>query len=144
MEQCSLAFVAAHELTTALESRSKPIVCKRNSVLFRQGQAPVGVYLIRYGEAVLVMESASGGVVMCLRAGPGSVIGLPGVIANEPYSLTALARRGSDVRFTTCEDFTALMTADPSLYPRVLEVLAAEIRAARQALLGLRSPSPEQ
>ena len=131
----SLAFLADDELIEALEPGSKPVVCHEDCTLFKQGEKPLGVYVIQSGGAALVMLSDSGGVVMCVEAGPGSLIGLPGAIANQPYSLTALARRGSEIRFTSSEDLKELLKGNPTLYPHLLKVLAAEVRAARQAIV---------
>jgi CRP-like cAMP-binding protein len=54
---------------------------------------------------------------------------------NEPYTLTATARSGAQLSFVSRDDFTALMQSDPLLSLKVLEVLAAEVRSARQAIL---------
>jgi CRP-like cAMP-binding protein len=79
-------------------------------------------------------ETTSGRAIICLHAGPGSLLGLPGIVANEPYTLTAVARKGSEVRFVTRSDFEDLIRAEPSLNFGVLQVLAAEVRSARLAL----------
>jgi CRP-like cAMP-binding protein len=126
-------FAADHKLLLALEERSLPISCSNDRILFCQEEAPRGLYILQGGEAALTMKSASGKVVMCLRAEAGSLLGLPAIIANEPYSMTAMVRKGSEVRFVTRHDFEDLMRADPSLSLEVLPVLAAEVRAARQA-----------
>ncbi len=135
MKQDTLAFVADQELIQALEKRSQPVSCGEDLVLFRQGAAPNGLFILRSGEATLVMRSESGEEVMCLRVSAGSLIGLPAIIGNKPYTLAATARRGSDVRFVTRVDFEHLTRAEPSLCFKVLEVLAAEVRAARHVLL---------
>jgi len=49
--------------------------------------------------------------------------------------LTATARSGAQLSFVSRDDFTALMQSDPLLSLKVLEVLAAEVRSARQAIL---------
>jgi CRP-like cAMP-binding protein len=83
-----------------------------------------------------MMKSASGETVMCLHAASGSVLGLPGIVGNEPYSMTAMAHKGSEVGFVTRSDFEDVLRTEPLLYPMVLQVLAAEVRTARQALSG--------
>jgi CRP-like cAMP-binding protein len=62
---------------------------------------------------------------------------VPGLIGNQPYSLTAVGRRGAEVSFITSEDFNALMQSELSLMLLVLQVLAAEVRSARMALTQL-------
>jgi hypothetical protein len=48
--------------------------------------------------------------------------------------MTAMVSKGSEVGFVTRGDFERLVNAEPSLYPGVLQVLAAEVRSARLAL----------
>src|SRR5664279_629288 len=92
------SFTADCKLIQALANRSQPIICSEGRVLFKQGEAPTGLYVLQSGEATLMRETASGRAVICLHAGPGSVLGLPGIVSNEPYTLTAMARGGSEVR----------------------------------------------
>ncbi len=128
------SFVADCKLIQALANRSQPISCIEGRVLFRQGEAPTGLYVLQSGEATLMRETASGRAIICLHAGPGCVLGLPGIIANEPYTLTAMARKGSEVKFVSRSDFEDLLQAEPSLNFKVLQVLAAEVRSARQPM----------
>ncbi len=129
-------YAADSALIQALELRSKSISCIQGTTLFRQGDAPIGLFILKSGEANLLMESNAGKPVMCVYAEAGTLLGLPGIIANEPYTMTALVRGGSEVSFVTTVDFEDLIQAEPSLYPMVLKVLAAEVRAARRALTG--------
>jgi CRP-like cAMP-binding protein len=71
------------------------------------------------------------------NVGAGSMLGLPAVVAKEPYSLTAMAREQSEVSFVEMAAFEELMQEQPTLFPKVLEVLAAEVRSARHALTEL-------
>jgi CRP-like cAMP-binding protein len=127
------SFAADCKLIQVLVNRSQPIICSEGCILFRQGDAPTGLYVLQSGEATLVRETASGRAIICLRAGPGSLLGLPGIVSNEPYTLTGMARKGSEVGFVTRGDFEDLLLAEPSLNFMVLQVLAAEVRSARQA-----------
>jgi CRP-like cAMP-binding protein len=127
-------FLADHELIKALRPGSKRLACHKDFVLFRQGEESAGVYVIQSGKTALMMRSDSGGIVMCVEAGAGSILGLPGAIANAPYTMTALARHGSEIRFTSSKDLRELLAANPTLYPRILKILAAEVRGVRQAI----------
>ena len=144
MDQESFAFVADSNLIEALNKKSRQVACGVDQVLFRQGEPPIGVYILRGGEAALIMTSEAGEVVMCLRATAGSLLGLPAIIGNEPYTLTAKARKGSDVSFLSRDDFEELMRAEPSLTLTVLKVLATEVRAARKALSEFKVHTSEQ
>ena len=129
------AFIADPELLQALDSRSEPFLCGQKRVLFRQGDVPNGLYILKSGSAALSMTTTASTEILALDAGPGSLLGLPGLIGNEPYTLTAIAQAGSEVRFLARENFTALMRTDPMLALKILQVLAAEVRSARSAIL---------
>ena len=134
MKLDSSAFVAEQELFEALAKRSSPVNCTDDHVLFRQGEPPQGLYLLRNGYALMTMESPTGDVVMCATAGAGSLLGLPGLIGNEPYSLGAKALKGAEVQFLDKDDFSKLMLSEPALSVKILRVLAAEVRTARMAV----------
>jgi len=131
----SSAFVADPELILALDKQSTPIPCREDRVLFCQGDAPVGLFILKAGEATLTMNSAAGKHIMSGQAAAGSLLGLPGLVGSEPYTLTAIARAGAQLSFVPRENFTTLMRTDPSLALTVLKVLAAEVRSARNAIL---------
>jgi CRP-like cAMP-binding protein len=131
------AFIADSELIEALEKQSSAILCGADRLLFRQGDAPAGLYILRHGVVTLSMTGPAGEEVMSLEAPAGSLLGLPGLIGNEPYTLSAIARKDAELRFVAREDFTGLMKAAPLLALKVLQVLAAEVRSARQAIRGM-------
>lgn len=131
--QVSTAFLADPELIQELEKRAKPIAPGPDRVLFREGDAPVGVYILSKGTARLTNQS-DGEVTFSIRAGAGSLLGLPAVIGTKPYTLTAEALDGAELSLVTSEDFVDLMQTEPALSFRVLQVLAAEVRFARESL----------
>jgi CRP-like cAMP-binding protein len=131
------AFVAGPELLQALENRATAISCDGDCVLFRQGDIPKGLYILGAGEITLTMTSPGGEEVLSFQAHEGSLLGLPGLIIDEPYSLSALAQRGAQLRFISRDEITELMQTDPRLTLKMLEVLAAEVHSARRALSDL-------
>jgi len=130
----SSAFVADPELIHALEENSTPIACGTDRVIFQQGDHPQGLYILDQGEITLTMTSPGGQQVMEIQAHPGSLLGLPGLIGEGPYTLSAIAHDGARLSFVPRDQFTSLMQADPHLSFKILQVLAAELRSARQAL----------
>lgn len=129
------AFLADPELIRALEQRSTPIPCDAERILFIQGDAPAGLYILHKGAVTLTMRTEAGKSIITTQAVAGSVLGLPGLIGNEPYTLTAVAAKGAQIAFVNREDFAAVMQTDPLLSLAVLKVLAAEVHAARDAIL---------
>ena len=128
------AFAADPELVLALEKRSTPVVCATDRVLFCQGDAPAGLYILHKGEATLTMQSPAGRSILSVQAQTGSLLGLPGLVGNQPYTLGATALAGAQVGFIGREEFTAMMQSEPALALKVLAVLAAEVRSARRAI----------
>jgi CRP-like cAMP-binding protein len=129
------AFVADRELIEALEKRSTPVTCAEDSVLFTQGDAAHGLYILHGGDAFLTMAGPKGEPILCMQPFNGSLLGLPALIGNEPYSLTAKALKGAEFSYVKRDDFQKLLEDEPQLPMRILHVLAAEVRAARLALL---------
>ena len=130
----SSSFVADPELIRVLEARAVPLVCNTDRLLFNQDDPAVGVYIVHQGAATLTMNAKDGARIFSVPAMPGSLLGLPALISNQPYSLSAVAHEGAKVSFVGRADFFALVQADPLLSLKMLKVLAAEVRTARQAL----------
>jgi len=76
-----------------------------------------------------------GGVPLVRRTvGAGSLLGLPALMGNLPYSLTAVALAGAEVSFVTQDVFRRLMMSEPKLALMVVQVLAAEVHSARTVI----------
>ena len=129
------AFLGDPELIQALEQRSTPILCDQDRILFRQGDSPSGLYILHKGEATLTMRTWEGESIISLQTTAGSILGLPALIANEPYTLTAEAHSGAEISFVSRDSYAALMQSDPMLPLKILRVLAAEVHSARNAML---------
>ena len=128
------AFLADSELIRALDEHATPIVCDTDRVLFQQDDPAVGLYILHEGGATLSMASQQGQPLFSVQARSGSLLGLPGLVSNQPYSLTAVAHAGARVSFLGRPEFTAIMQSNPALAFKILQVLAAEVRSARHAL----------
>ena len=127
------AFLADSELLSELEKVASKIDCQSDRVLFEQGDPAVGLYIVGTGTTTISLTSESNSTIMKVDVVSGSLLGLPGVLGNQPYSLTAVARKGTQISFVSLMDFSALMESNPSLSLKVLQVLAAEVRTARRA-----------
>jgi CRP-like cAMP-binding protein len=128
------AFVADPELVDALSKQATPIVCDTDRVLFRQGDSADGLYILHDGQATVSMTGNSGETVLSFQTSAGSLLGLPGLVSSQPYTLNAIARAGAKISFIDRAAFTAFMNSNPLLAFKVLQVLAAEVSAARRAI----------
>jgi CRP-like cAMP-binding protein len=131
MKLDSAPFVAEPELIQALKGRSRPVDCTLDRVLFQQGDESVGLYIVHVGQVEMTMCDEDGDAVMRTPALPGSLLGLPAVVGNCAYSLSATAHAGSEIGFVPREEFSRLMLTEPGLAVLILRVLAAEVRSAR-------------
>jgi CRP-like cAMP-binding protein len=131
------AFLADPELIKALDKRATPFTCEEDRILFHQGDQPTGLFIIRKGGATLSMDPGANENAFTCQASGGSLLGVPGLIGNQPYSLTAIAHRGAEISFIAREDFNVLMQSELPLMLMILQVLAAEVRSARLALTQL-------
>ena len=122
------------ELSAAFRRKAVVVTCNDNEVLFRAGEPGNSVYLIISGEVGLLL-SAHGTRGIGFRAKPGSLVGLPAAFSNEPYSMTAIAWKGSEIAVMSRDRFCELIASNGSFSLDVLQILAAETRAARIAIV---------
>ena len=137
-------FVADCELADAVEARSVLSHLERRRVLFRQGERPSRLFLLKAGEVVLTLRMPDGSV-LGFRTAPGSLIGLPAVAGSQPYSMTATASGGAKIHAVSIATFREIIGSNPRLSFRTLEILAREVRSARSliatALVGVSRSS---
>lgn len=93
------SFIADCRLSQALEQRSVSMLFQKGQLLFTQGEAPKGLYILKSGKVSLILAAESGVEVMHLTVGPGSILGVPGVVTKQPYTLAAKAPGGFGSRF---------------------------------------------
>ena len=125
------------DVRSVLDSMASPVTQPKNSLLFTQGDPPVGVYVIRKGAIRLTVKAGESEVLMRV-AHPGSVLGLPGVLSNKPYSLTARAVQACELGFVQADRLIQLVRENPTLGLQVLQLLSEEVRAARGAMANSR------
>jgi CRP-like cAMP-binding protein len=135
-------FVAEREVVEALAQRATPLVCDESCVLFHQDAPPDALYILHEGKATLTMKSQDGKPIMTIETAAGSLLGLPGMIGDQPYTLTATVQAGARVSYIRRAEFTELMQSDPKLSLKILQVMAAEVRSARARVLNTYAGRP--
>lgn len=129
----------------ALGRLSVPQRADGDRILFQQGEPCCGLFILKSGDAVLEMRIDSGPPIVRFEVPGGSLLGLPAVVANQPYSLTATALLGSEVSFVNRTEAMNLLASNAALSLKALQVVAAETRAARLEMASLidqrRKPS---
>jgi CRP/FNR family transcriptional regulator, cyclic AMP receptor protein len=80
-------------------------VFPQGAVIFVEGQAPRGVFMLCQGQAKLSTTSREGKTFILRIARPGEVLGLHSTVTGTPYDLTAETMRPSQLDFVGREDF---------------------------------------
>ena len=107
---------------------------RAGSILFAQGDSASGVYVVCSGKIRLFIRNPVTGVVTFDRlSGPGSLLGLPAVFGDKPYSMTAEVCESGEVAFVPRQHFLDAMEKDGRLCMRCLQLLSDEVRVARGA-----------
>jgi len=73
----------------ALDTMKEPLSCPRNTILFREGQAARGVFILCEGRAKLSVCSESGKRLILRIAVPGEVLGMSAALTGSDYEVTA-------------------------------------------------------
>lgn len=107
------------------------------AILFAQGDEPSGVYLVCSGKVRLFIRNpVTGAITFDRHVEPGSMLGLPAVFGDKPYSMTAEVMEGGEVAFVPRPQFLQMMQSDGQLCMRCLQLLSDEVRVARTAIGG--------
>jgi CRP-like cAMP-binding protein len=125
--------LVSSQLLATFNEHARIIRCAHDEVLFRTGGTAEYVYLLRSGEVALTIPFSNERA-MEFHAKTGALLGLPAAFSNQPYSMTAVAAKDSEVAVIRREEFCGLISSNPSLSLDVLRILAAETRAARLAI----------
>lgn len=116
-----------------LDGIASQISLGENTVVFKQGDSPVGVYVVRKGFVRMTVKVGEKEFLLRL-ARSGSVIGLPGVLGNQPYSLTATTVQETELGFVPAHEFVEAIRSNTALGLQILRLLSEDVRAARMAV----------
>lgn len=99
------------ELAAELDEISYTLLFPTGSVLFVEGEAARGVYILVSGRVKLSICSGDGRSLILRLAEPGDVVGLPGTLAGAAYEVTAAAIGPCHCTFVKREPFLRFMRA---------------------------------
>ena len=129
-------------LWAALEEVSTRIAVPKGEVLFQQGEAGRGVFLLREGRVKLSLHAAGRKKVPYRIVGPGSILGFPATLSNAPYSLTAENLADCELGFAPADDVINLLSKRSDLCFQAVEIVAHEVRKLRRRQAALLSDVP--
>lgn len=125
---------------------SRPMVTAvehpRGDVLFLEGQAARGAYILCHGRVKLSSCSGEPRALITDIGAPGDVLGLSAVISGNPYEATAETLEKCRLIFIRREDFLRRLDEQAGAWMHVSRQLSRSYRAAhRQAVMLGLSPS---
>lgn len=100
---------------------------KRGTVLFSEGQAVRGLYLVRTGGVKLSISSAQGKVLVLRIARPGDLIGVSSALNGRPYESTAETVEQSRLTHISLSAFAAASAQSSEFSQLVMSALNEEL-----------------
>lgn len=118
----------------------------KGAVLFVEGQAPRGIYVLCKGRVKLSICSTDGKTLILKVAEPGEVLGLSASVSGKAYELTAETLDPCQVNFVKREDFLRFLKEHGEACLRVAEQLSEKYNAACHEIrsLGLSHSAAEK
>ena len=130
----SEAFTGHPDLRAGFQTLAPAAFHPRGTVLFRQGESAVGVYLLISGRANLSLRADNGRSITYRNVGPGYVLGLPGTILNQTYLFTAELIDDSQVAFIPSADVVEFLRKRGDLCFEVVQMLGSELMQMPKAI----------
>lgn len=111
----------------------------KHAVLFMEGQAARGVFVLCKGRVKLSFSARDGKTFILKIADPGTVLGLSATVSGKPYELAAETIDPCQVSFLRREDFLHFLKENAEACLRVAEQLSVNYNNTCQGLrfLGL-------
>ena len=118
----------------------------KDAVLFIEGQAPSGIFLLCKGKVKLSLCAGDGKTFIMKVAQAGDLLGVSAAISGKPYESTAETLEPSEVSFIKRDDFLRFLKANPDACFRVTEQLGRNYSTACHEVrsLGLSQSSGEK
>jgi CRP/FNR family transcriptional regulator, cyclic AMP receptor protein len=135
--------------TTALqafEQMKYATAYPKGAVLFVEGQAPRGIFVLCKGRVKLSICSTDGKTLILKIAEAGEVLGLSATLSGKPYELTAETIDPCQINFVKREDFMRFLRDHSEACLRVAEQLSDKYNAACREIrsLGLSHSAAEK
>ena len=107
-----------------LDAISSSATYRKGEILFAEGQAPRGVFVICKGRLKLSASSPDGKSLILGMADPGEVVGLPGTISGKHHEVTAEAFQPVQASFIPRKPFRDFVRTHGEVGLRVAEILS--------------------
>jgi CRP/FNR family transcriptional regulator len=126
--------------TFGSNARNVDSLHRRGTVLFFEGEAARGVYILRTGRASVSISSSEGRIVILRMAQPGDVLGLNAVLRNCAYDATVKLVEPSRVNFISRTEVKRLVEQSDAAASAVIRLLSLELAQLSERTRSLLLP----
>lgn len=121
------AFTAHPALVNGLLELAPPRTMAKGTVIFKEADFAVGIYLLVKGRARLALQSDDGRSIVVRTVNSGYILGLPGTIMRTGYLFTAQLIEDSEVVFVPADEVLNFLRERSDLCYDVVEMLGGEL-----------------
>jgi CRP/FNR family cyclic AMP-dependent transcriptional regulator len=119
--------------TTALQAFERikyATAYPKGAILFLEGQAPRGIFVLCKGQVKLSFGARDGKTLILKIVEPGEVLGLSATLSGKPYELTAETMEPCQVSFVKRDDFLRFLKENSDACFKVAEQLSLKYNNA--------------
>jgi CRP-like cAMP-binding protein len=116
-------------IETTLAEHETLIPFAKGETLFREGEPPLGVYVLHSGTVHLLFAAKNGRAKPLREAQPGQILGLSCIVTQRVHDCTATAAEACKVAFIDRDDFLRALDESPTVWFSVLRLLSSEVNA---------------
>ena len=113
-------------LAEALEQEAVTTTYPTGAVLFAEGQAPRGVFIVRRGRVKLSIYGSDGRTLILRIVEAGDPLGVAAVVSGRPYEASAETQEPSEISFLRQCDLVRLMRAHGEIALWVTQHISAD------------------
>lgn len=112
---------------------------KAGSIVFKTGDDPDGMYIVRKGELTVYLEQENKEIILA-KIPEGGIVGEMALFERMPRSATVKANVDSEITHISQADFAALMKQIPKWFVGLMGALSGRLRTTNDRLKILENP----
>jgi|SRR5579863_1295324 len=130
----------------ALDGVRHTIAYPKGAVLFLEGQAPRGVFILCKGRVKLSINSSAGKTIILRLSEPGEALGMQSTISGNAYQASAETIEPCQVSFVRRDDFLRFLRQNAEASIRAAEQVSSNYHIACDQIrsLGLAHSAPQK
>lgn len=116
----------------------------KSTILFSEGRAVRGIYILCDGRAKLTICADNGKRLTLRIAGPGEVLGLGAALSNTPYEITAELLDASQVAFIRRKELMKFLKERREICLQVVGMLSQDLHGAYERVRNIGMVRPRR